>query len=162
MDVDLHPGNRINQGEYVRAAGLSRPGHLRDVRDVGAQLHDHRLLRVALHFPRDGLQGVRFLAEGDAALLDIRAGDIDLQHIYRLIRQALHHLAVVLHGLSADVDNDFRVVLLQKRKIPLKKHVDARILKADGVQHAALRLRDAGHRIARPGHVRHALGDNSA
>ena len=44
----------------------------------------------------------------------------------------------------------------------LKKHVDARILKADGVQHAALRLRDAGHRVARPGHVRHALGDNGA
>ena len=157
MDIDLHAGQGVNQRQRVRAPGLGRPGHLRDIRHIGAQLHDHRLARMALYLPGDGLHRFRILAEGNAAFLHIRAGNIDLHQINRLSGELFHHIHIVRHTFSAHIDNDFCVKLFQERDIPPGKQIKAGVLQANGIEHAAVDLRDARRGIARPRHVCHAL-----
>ena len=100
---------------------------------------------------RNIVQGIRLLSKGDGALLDVGAGDIDLQHSYcGLFSQLVHDLQVILHGFSADIDDDLR--------IPLHKYIDTGVLEADGVQHAAVYLRHTGCRVPGPGYIGYPLG----
>ena len=107
MDVYLHARDGVDQGDRVRPGRLRCPGHLGDVGDIGAELHDDGLSGVPFNFPRDIEQGVRFLAEGDRALLDVGAGYVDFQHVCLFIRKPLHHFKIILHAFSADIYNNF-------------------------------------------------------
>ena len=60
----------------------------------------------------DGLHSLRILTEGNPALFYIGAGNVDLQHIYRLLAQALHYLNIVLCGAAADIYNDPGIIFL--------------------------------------------------
>ena len=51
------------------------------------------------------------LSNGNAALFDIRAGDIDLQHIYRLVCKTIYHFNIFLCGMSAYIDNNLCIIL---------------------------------------------------
>ena len=82
---------------------------------------------------RNILDHLRILTERDTALLDIRAGNIDLEQIHRLIRKPLHNLYVLTRRMTADIDNDLRVVLLQERNVPFDKEIDARVLQSDRI-----------------------------
>ena len=162
MNVDLHAGQGVDQGNGVRSGRLCRPCHLRDVGDIGAQLHDDRLSGLLLNGGGDIVQAVRLLAEGDGSLLHIRTGDVDLQHVHGCIRKALHHFQIILQHFAADIDDYLRIILLQKGQVPLQEYVDARVLQADGVKHAAVDLRHSGGGIAGPGHVCHTLCHHGA
>ena len=112
---------------------------------------------MPLDLSRDRLDCLRILSERDAAAFYIRAGNIDLEHIYRLLRQALYRLTIFLRRMSADIYDDFRVVLLQKRDVPLAEQVDTRILQADRIHHTASDLCHTRSRIARPRDICNSL-----
>ncbi len=71
------------------------------------------------------------LSERNSPFFDIRTGNIDFQHIYGSIRKPLHDRTVIGCALSADIDDNFRIILLQKRNIPPDKYIDPRILQTD-------------------------------
>ena len=104
------------------------------------------------------LQCFRILSEGNAAFLYIWAGNIDLQQIHRLLRQTLYHLTVIFFTLSADIDDDLRIILLQEGNISFYKYINPRVLQTNGIEHAASGLCDSRCRIARPRHICHTLG----
>ena len=162
MNVDLHAGQGVDQGNGIRSGRLRRPSHLRDIGDVGAQLHDDRLGGLFLNGGGNIVQTVRLLAEGNGSLLHVGAGNIDLQHVHGRIRKALHHFQIIFHCFAADIDDHLRVILLQKGQIPLHKHINAGVLQADGIEHTAVDLRHSGGGIAGPGHIGHTLCHHSA
>ena len=55
---------------------------------------------------------LRILTEGDTALFYIWTGNVDLQHIYRLISQALYYINVIFCGLSAHINYDLCIIFL--------------------------------------------------
>ena len=162
MDVDLHPCQRIDQGDHVCPAGLHGLCHLRDAGHIGAELHNDRLLRVLFHFSRNVLRRLRILSERNPALLHIGAGNVDLQQIHRLLCQPFHHLQIILCRLSAHIDNDLCVKFFQKRDIPSAENLNPWILQTDSVHHTTVGLRNAGSRIAGPGYICHALCDHGS
>ena len=113
---------------------------------------------MALYLPGNGLHRLGILTKGNATLLYIGAGNVDLQKVHRLITQPLHHFHIIFRGLSAHIDHDLCVKLFQIGDIPLHKHVDARVLEPDGIDHASVCLRDPWSRVAGPRHIRDPLG----
>ena len=78
VNVDLHAGDGVDQGQCIRTCCLCRFRHFRNVCHIGAQLHDDGLLCMFFQFRSNVIQGIRFLSEGNGSFLDIRAGYIDL------------------------------------------------------------------------------------
>jgi len=44
--------------------------------------------------------------EGNAALFDVRAGDIEFEKINRRLAEPLHDLDILLFAVAADIDHD--------------------------------------------------------
>ena len=129
MNVNLHAGDGVDQGQCIRACCLCRFRHFRNVCHIGAQLHDDGLFCMFFQFGSNVIQGIRFLSEGNGSFLDIRAGYIDLQHAdCRLVSQTFHHVHIILHGLAADIYDDLRVIFFQERNVSLHEHINAGIL----------------------------------
>ena len=133
FNIDLHSGQRIDQGKDIRAARFCRSCHLGDIGDIRAQFHDHRLFCLCLHCFCDRLHRLWILSKRDASLFYIRAGNVDLKHIDRLIRQSFHNLEIIFGCFSTDIHNDLRIIFFEKRNITLNKKIDPRILKSDRV-----------------------------
>lgn len=68
---------------------------------------------MAFHLFCDFFDHLRILSERNTAFLYIRAGNIDLEQIYRLVGKPLHHINVFFRRMSADIDDDFRVIFLR-------------------------------------------------
>ena len=102
------------------------------------------------------------LSEGDAAMLDIRAGHIDLKQIDRLVRELLDHLHIVRHCPPADIDDNPRVKLFQKRKVPLNQYINAGILQPDRIEHSPIRLLHARSGVPLPRHIRNPFCHDGA
>ena len=105
---------------------------------------------------------LRIVAEGDAAFLDVRAGDVDLDGVDRRVIEAPRHLDVLLDGRAADVGDEARLAEVQLRQDVRHHLLDARVLQADRVQHAGGRLVDAVRRIAEPRLAGRALEHDGA
>ena len=133
MYVDLHARKRVNQGNGVASRRLGCLCHFRNIRHVRRKLHDYRLLCLCLNFFRNLRQTLWVLSERNSPVLYIRAGNINFQQINRLVGKLFHNLHIICRRTSAYIDDDFRVKLLQKRNIPLNKHVNPRILQPDCV-----------------------------
>ena len=114
------------------------------------------------HFSCDCLNSFRILTERDSALFDIRAGNVDLQHIDRLICQTLYNLTVIFGGFSTYVYNDLCIIFFQKRNVSGDKHINPRILQTNGIEHAAVYFRNTRSRVTRPRNVCHTFGDYRA
>ena len=162
MNVNLHPGQRVDQGKCVCSACLCCFCSLCNVCYIGAKLHDHRLPGPFLHLRGNCLDRLGILSESNASFFYIRAGNVDLQHIHCFIGKAFHHFAIIFRCPSADIHDDPGVKLLKERDVPLAEYVDSRILQSDGIHHAAFCLRDPRRGISRPWHIGHAFGDNGS
>ena len=128
VNINLHSCDRIDHGECIRTARFRCTRHLRDVGDIRGKLHDDRLLCMAFHLFCDFFDHLRILSERNTALLYIRAGNIDLEQIYRLVGEAFHHINVFLRRMSADIDDDLRVIFFEKRNVSVNEQINARIL----------------------------------
>ena len=111
VDIDLHASQCVDQGQHIRTACLGCLRHLRDVGNIRTELHDNRLFRMAFYLAGDRLHCFRILSKCDAALLDVRAGNVDLQHIDRLARQFFHYIDVIFRRFSTYIDDNLRIIL---------------------------------------------------
>ena len=103
---------------------------------------------------------IGFLAKSNGAFFYIWAGYVDFQHVNVRIRQTLHYLQIFFYCFSADIYDDFGIVLFKEGNITFNENIDAGILEADGIQHAAVNLRYTGSGVAGPGNVCHTFGNN--
>ena len=157
MNVNFHTCQRIDQGNPVCTRSLSCSCHLRDIRHIGAELHDYRLLCFLFYLGSNVKQTICFLPKSNGTFLHIWTGYIDLKHVHSGISQFFHNLQIILHTLSTDINHDPCVKLLQKRNISFNKYVNSGILKTDSIQHTAVGLSHTGNRVSRPWHICHSL-----
>ena len=165
VGVDHHAEQRVDQREPVGAGVGARPGDERDVGDVGRELGEDRLARVGGPPHRaDHPRGRdRVAGEHLAAALDVRAGDVDLDHRHRRVAGQPAGQRDVLVGVPAgDRDDRARAVLGQPGQVVLDERVDARALQPDRVEHAARRLGHPRRRPSGPGPDHDRLGDDGA
>ena len=88
-------------------------------------------------------------AELDAAFLDVRARDVQLDGRDAFgVRQDPRHLGVLVERRAADVDDDRRAARAQLGQLFVDEAAHADALQADGVQHAGRRFDDARRRMA--------------
>ena len=66
---------------------------------------------MAFYLAGDRLHCFRILSKCDAALLDVRAGNVDLQHIDRLARQFFHYIDIIFRRFSTYIDDNLRIIL---------------------------------------------------
>ena len=110
----------------------------------------------------DARRHVGVVAERDAAFFDVRAGDVDLHRVDRRIVEAPRDLGVLLDRRAADVGDEARLVEIERRQDLAHDVVDAGVLQADRVQHAARGFPDAVRGIAEPRRERRALEHDRA
>ena len=88
-------------------------------------------------------------AELDAAFLDVRARDVQLEGCDALgVRKDARHLDVLVERRAADVDDDRRPACPQLGQLFVDEPANADALQADRVQHAGRRLDDARGRMS--------------
>ena len=166
FDIDGHAGDRVDEGDHVRTCVHNGFCEIADARDVGGELRDERQRRGLADGADDsgGLHGIG--SEGDAAFFDVRAGDVDFQcrdaAFFRF--KTGGDFRVLLDGLAPDVDEHGAIDGAQEGEVVFvgDEFVDARILQADGVEHAAIDFRRARHGIAVGGEGRDAFDGDAA
>ena len=157
VHVDRHREERVDERDRVRAGLFGGSRERRDVGDVRRQLRDHRQRRHLAHRADDIVRAGQAAAEGDPALLDVRAGDVELDRGHALVvRQDPRDLAVLVDRRAADVHEHDRAAVAQLRQLLAHEPVHADALQADRVQHAGRRLDDPRRRVA------FALGEEQA
>src|SRR5690606_4344142 len=123
-------------------------GAFLDVGLVGRELGDQRLAgHGADRFHHPG-RHVRVVAELHAAFLDVRAGDVDLHGADGRVVEAPRHRDVFLDGGAGDVGDEARLAEVQCRQDVFDDVIHARVLQANGVEHAGRRLVDTVRRVA--------------
>ena len=108
------PEQGVDQREAVGAGVGAGARDQRDVGDVGRQLGEHRLGRVgrAPHRADHPRRGDRVAGEHLAAVLDVRAGDVDLEHRHgRMPGQPARQLDVLVGVRAGDRHDRARAVL---------------------------------------------------
>ena len=157
IDINLHTGQRIDQGNCVCPACFCRFCDLGDIRYIRCQLHDDRLLRDLLDLSGQLLYMLCILSESKESCIDIRAGNVDLHHIDRFIRKAFYHFKILFRCMSADIDNDLGIVIFQIRNVSFTEQIDSRVLKSDGIHHSTIDFGYTRSRIARPRYICHTF-----
>ena len=113
LDVDRHRQERVDQRDRIGAGifgGARERGHVGDVR---RQLRNHRQVRGLLDRADDVVGAGQAAAELDAAFLDVRARDVQLDRGDALgLRQHLADLDVFIERGAADVDEGARAGLV--------------------------------------------------
>src|SRR5690606_15921678 len=101
-------------------------------------------------------------AELHAAFLDVRAGDVDLHGVDGRVVEAPRHRDVFLDGGAGDVGDEARLAEVQCRQDVIDDVIHARVLQANGVEHAGRRLVDTVRRVAEAGRAGGALEADGA
>ena len=105
--------------------------------------------RDLAHGAHDVVGAGQAAAELDAAFLDVRARDVELDRADAfVVGQHARDFAVFVERRSADVDEGRRVEAPQFRQLLGDEPMDANALQADGVDHAGRRFDDARRRVA--------------
>jgi hypothetical protein len=121
-----------------------------DVRDRRGELRVERLRRGRAR-SRDDLGRVLDRA------LDVRAGEVQLEHVDLRAVEARAELRVLVGREPADGDPDRHAELEEAREVAFDEGVDARIRKADRVQHPAVGLHDPDGGVSLSGQRRDRL-----
>ena len=107
LDVDRHREERVDQRDGVGAGVFRGARERRDVGDVRRQLRDDRQARHLAHRADDVVRAGQAAAERDAAFLDVRAGDVQLDRGDPFgVGQDPRDLDVLVERRAADVDDD--------------------------------------------------------
>ena len=101
------------------------------------------------HRADDGVRAGEAAAERDAAFLDVRAGDVELERGNAFgIAQDSRQLDVLVDRRAADVDEDDGAAIAQLGQLLAHEPVHADALQADRVEHAGRSLDDARRRMS--------------
>ena len=160
--VDLHTGQRIDQRHRIGSACLCCTGDLGDIRYVRRQLHDHRLLCDLFDLSGKLFHMLWILTESKETSIDVRTGNVDLHHVDLFLCQPFYHSQVFFRCMTADIDDDLRIVFLKEGNISFTEYIDTGILKPYGIHHTTISLCHSGSCISRPGNICHTFGHNGA
>ena len=97
---------------------------------------------------------VGVVAEGDAALLDVGAGDVDFHSVDGGVVEAPCHFGILFDGGTAHVGEEAGFGKVQRGQDVVDDGFHAGILQSDGVEHAGRRFPDAVRRVAEPGFLK--------
>ena len=101
--------------------------------------------------------------QADAAMLHIGTADVELVSLHDLgAVQLLHDFHIIFLCRTGHVGDDLRIELCQPWQLSFHDHLDARVLQADGVEHAHRRFGDTRSRIAKARLRRSALDGDAA
>ncbi len=159
--VDGHAQAGVDQGDGVAAPGLGGAGNAGDIGHVGRQLGDNRHAARFADAGHHGLAHRRIGAEIDAAA-DVGAGDIQFQGIHA--GQAVEpgrHVDELPLALARDADDDLRAQPGQIGQRMGDERLDAVVVQADRIEHAAAGFVGPRRRIARARMLRDGLWQNA-
>jgi len=149
LDIDRHREKSVDERDRVGAGVLGRAGEGGDIGHVGRKLRDDRQRRHFLDRADDVVGARQAAAKRDAALLDVRARNVQLERAHAVgIREDPCQLDIFIERAAADVDEDRGAAIAQLRQLFPDEPMDADALEADGVEHAGRRLHDALRRMA--------------
>ena len=134
--VEGEASDRVHEAEPVRTGGFGGACAFGDVAHGRRQL---RVERLAGHRAR-GRDG---LLHALGNLVDVRAGEVQLDRRDVGLVQPLTHLRVLLDGEPADGRPNWTFERGEPRKVVCDEGVDPGIRKADRVQHSDVGLGDA-------------------
>ena len=162
VEVDGHGLERIHKAQAVRARVFAREGHLGDVLGVRRELDDERLRRVLAHAGHHLMRAVGLDAVRDAARLDVRARDVQLDEIdVRRVEQA-RAFFIRLDGAAAEVRHHGRAERAHRGQLVLDEVAHAGVLQTDGVDEPGRRLKQAHAGVAGLALERQALAGHRA
>src|SRR5262245_56367679 len=141
LDVDGHREEGVHQRDGVRAGIFCGLGNRGDVGDVRGQLGDYRQARDLLDGGDHVECAVQAASERDATLLDVRAGDVQLERVDAFgVRQNACQLDVFVESAPADVDDIGRAQAAQLGQLLVDVALHADPLQPDRVEHAGWRF----------------------
>jgi len=112
-----------------------------DISNVWRELDDQRSTGGALSLLCEPCSGGRRITDHDAAFLDVRAGDVQFIGCDAVaIVQDSDGFEILVVRVPKHVRDDSRIVPGQERKFFLHERSRANVLKADRVQHTAVRF----------------------
>ena len=135
-----------------------RTGRHGDVGDVRRKFDDHRLVGQWAQTVHQIGEGHRVGAYAHAAGGDVRAADVDFQHVRVGVGELFHHFGIVVVTMSGDVGDDECARGLELGQVFGQIVVDAGILQAHGVDVRGRRFGGARRGVAFPRHGRCTLG----
>lgn len=136
FDVDGHAHQGVDDGEGVGTGLDAQAGVAGDVGLVGRQLGDQRFFGYRAAGLDDAGGHFRVVAEHHAAFFHVRAGDVDFDGVDRGVVEAAGDFDVFLDGGAGDVGDEAGFFKIQRRQNVLDDVIGARVLQADGVEHA--------------------------
>ena len=149
VGVELHPTQRVHEGEAVGARRLHRAC---DLRDVPARRRELCVQRETRRCPAGGDDlGRRF-----GRLVHVRAGEVQLD---RDVLEQCAGLRVLLRGEPSNRDPERHCQLPQPGQSFGQKPLDSGVCEPDRVEHPDVRLRDADGLVAAARERRHRLRD---
>ena len=135
LNINLGTEQRINHGNCIRTCCLYSLGHYHDIRYIRRKLGDNHFAGVGLNRTYDFGSCFRHSAENNAALFNIRAGDVDFYRINTVYVQLFGNSAVFLGSMAVNVDNHRNIIFFQLRQSVLQEVLTAGVFKTDAVQH---------------------------
>ena len=129
-----------------------------DVGDVRREFDDHRLVGHRAQPVHKIGEGHRVGAHAHAAGGNVRAADVDFQHVRVGVGELFHDRRVIVIAMSGDIGDDERARGLELGQVLGQVMVDAGILQAHGVDVRGRRFGGARRGIAFPRYGRGALG----
>lgn len=162
FDIDGHAHEGIDDRKAVGASLDTAARVFLYVGLVGGEFGDQRFvgyLAASLHYARGHL---RVIAEGDAAFLHIRAGDVDLHSVdVGVIKQA-RDFGVLFHRGAGDISDKARFLEIQGGEDVIHHVTGAGVLQADSVEHASGGFHHPVRRVAEARFQRGALEADGA
>ena len=149
--INGHAKKRVDKRNGISACCLGRLRNLGDVGDVGSELYEQRALRALTAFGHNLLNHGDIGAERKSAAVNIGARDVHLVRIdvVRFLKR-FDDGNVLIDAVARNVHDNGCVLLAKPRQIAALQDLNARVLQADGVQHAAGRFGDARRVVSSP------------
>ena len=135
LNINLGTEQRVNHGNCIRTCCFYSLGHYPAIRYVRRKLGDNHFAGVGPNRTYNLSSCLRHSAENNAALFDVRAGDVDFYSINTVYVQLFGNSAVFLWSMAVDVDNHRNIIFFQLRQSVLQEVLTAGVFQTDAVQH---------------------------
>ena len=135
LNINLGTEQRVNHRNCICACCFYSLRHNDDVRNVRGKLGNNHFAGVGLYCTHNLSRSLRHSTEDNAALLNVRAGDVDFHCVHAVYVELFRHSAVFLRRMAINVDDNRHIILAQLRQSVLQEVFAAGVFQTDAVQH---------------------------
>ena len=135
LNINLGAEQRVNHRNCICACCFHSLRHNDDVRNVRGKLGNNHFAGVGLYCTHNLSRSLRHSTEDNAALLNVRAGNVDFHCVHAVYVELFRHSAVFLRRMAINVDYNRHIILAQLRQSVLQEVFAAGVLQTDAVQH---------------------------